>query len=169
MNFFIVINIFYQYASVTKRNEKWERLTDQGNEGIIYIRLLADQAANYFALTSSEWVKIGRKDLQEKTPPYERLAHDLQYKIDLLRLMEEELQSIWDLHANFEVKLDFWVDDCPGILGKLNANSHWSNKEVWRRCVHNHGYENELLQPSRRNTAGGKIVTRVFTSPVTDG
>ena len=54
MNFFIVINIFYQYASVTKRNEKRERLTDQGNEGIIYIRLLADQAANYFALTSSE-------------------------------------------------------------------------------------------------------------------
>ena len=143
--FFIVINSFYQYASVTKRNEKRERLTDQGNEGIIYIRLLADQAANYFALTSSEWVKIGRKDLQEKNPPYERLAHDLQYKIDLLRLMEEELQSICDLHANFEVKIDFWLNDCPGILGKLNANSHWSNKEVWRRCVHNHGYENELL------------------------
>ena len=91
MNFVIVINSFYQYASVTKRNEKRERLTDQGNEGIIYIRLLADQAANYFALTSSEWVKIGRKALQEKTPSYERLAHDLQYKIYFLRLTEEEI------------------------------------------------------------------------------
>ena len=168
MNFVIVINSFYRYASVTKTNEKRERLTDQGNEGIIYIRLLADQAANYFALTSSEWVKIGRKDLQEKTPPYERLAHDLQYKIDLLRLIEEEIQSIHGLHANFEVKMNLWLNDFLSILGKLNANSHWSNKEVWRRCVHNHGYEHELLQPLRRNTPGVKIVTRVFTSPATD-
>ena len=145
MNFFIVINSFYQYASVTKTNEKRERLTDQGNEGIIYIRLLADQAANYFALTSSEWVKNGRKDLQEKTPPYARLSHDLQYKIDLLRLIEEEIQSMRDLHVNFEVKMNLWLHDFLSILGKLNANSHWSNKEVWRRCVHNHGYENELI------------------------
>ena len=92
--FVIIVNSLYQYASVTKRNEKRERLTDQGNEGIIYIRLLADQAANYFALTSSEWVKIGCKDLQDKTPPYERLPHDLQYKIYFLRLIEYEIESI---------------------------------------------------------------------------
>ena len=68
--------------------------------------------------------------MQEKTPPYARLAHDLQYKIDLLRIIEEEIQSICGLHANFGVEMNFWLDDCPGILGKLNANSHWSNKEV---------------------------------------
>ena len=67
----------------------------------------------------------------------------------------------------FEVKL--WISDCVCILGKLNASSHWSNLEVWRRCVHNHGYWNELFQPSRRDTSGGKIVTRVFASTASDG
>ena len=68
--------------------------------------------------------------MQEKTPPYARLAHDLQYKIDLIRLIEEEIQSIRGLHANFEVKMNLGLDDFLSILGKLNANSHWSNKEV---------------------------------------
>ena len=146
MNFVIVINSFYQYASVTKRNEKRERLTDQSNEGIIVIRLLANQAANYFALTSSEWVKIVRKDLQEKTPPSTPKAsawspiQNRHFTVNRRRNTKHTR-----LHANFGVKMNFWLDDCPGILGKLNANSHWSNKEVWRRCVHNHGYENELL------------------------
>ena len=34
---------------------------------------LADQAANYFVLTSSEWVKVGHKDLQEKLLPMKAL------------------------------------------------------------------------------------------------
>ena len=44
-------------------------LTDQKNEGLIFIRLLAGQAANFFVPTSSEWVKVGHKDLQEKLHP----------------------------------------------------------------------------------------------------
>ena len=40
--------------------------TDQSYEGIISIRLLVDQATNYFELTSSERVKVGHIDLQEK-------------------------------------------------------------------------------------------------------
>ena len=61
------------------------------------------------------------------------------------------------------------IGDCLCILGKLNGSSHWSNIEVWRRCAHNHGYWNELFQPSRRNTAGGKIATRVLASTASDG
>ena len=105
--------------------------------------------------------------LARKIPPYERLAQDTQCKIELLRLIRGEIQRVYVLHENFEVKL--WVSDCVCILGKLNASSHWSNLEVWRRCVHNHGYWNELFQPSRRDTSGGKILTRVFASTASDG
>ena len=75
------------------------------------------------------------------------------------------LVAVWTLIYEDELV----IGDCWCILGKLNGSSHWSNIEVWRRCAHNHGYWNVLFQPSRRNTAGGKIATRVLASTASDG
>ena len=49
----IVVNCLYQYAAVTKETRS-EWLTDKSNYGILFIRLLADKAVNYFVLTAPE-------------------------------------------------------------------------------------------------------------------
>ena len=51
--FLFVVNSLYQYAAVTKETTS-EWLTDKSNYGILFIRLLADKAVNYFVLTSPE-------------------------------------------------------------------------------------------------------------------
>ena len=115
--------------------------------------------------TYLSWMSESRSwRLARKIPPYERLAQDTQCKIELLRLIRGEIQRVYVSH-----KVKLWISDCVCILGKLNASSHWSNLEVWRRCVHNHGYWNELFQPSRWNTLGEKIATRVFASTASNG
>ena len=101
-----------QYA-VVKKETRSEWLNEISNYGILFRRLLAEKAANYFRhglmllwftdlIDVTEEVTIRRPNVStylpflnewksviktaRKTPPYERLPQDIQYQIELLRL-----------------------------------------------------------------------------------